>query len=64
MKDKCLNCGKEYEPQLWEATCNCKKPNVTHQLKCHGCESIIGVILDDDYCGFEKLYCPKCMNKN
>jgi len=33
MKDICLNCGKEHNSKLWGAECDCKKPNVVHQMK-------------------------------
>lgn len=63
MKDVCLNCGKEHEEKLWGAKCNCEKPNVVHQQKCDGCGRIIGIIMDDDYVGTSKLYCPDCVEK-
>lgn len=64
MKDICLNCGKEHDPELWGAECDCESPNVVHQEMCNGCGKIIGIIITDDYCGAEKLYCPDCVNKN
>lgn len=64
MKDLCLNCGKEHNSKTWGAKCDCSKPNVVHQKKCHGCKNILGVILDDDYVGIEKLYCHSCLTKN
>jgi len=66
MKDLCLNCGKEREPELWGAKCNCDDyPKVVHQMKCmgDGCNNIIGYMGEDDYCGIEELYCHECLNK-
>lgn len=62
-KDICLNCGKEHDSKLFGAKCDCDKPNVVHQIKCDGCDNIIGVIGEDDYCGDDKLYCHECLNK-
>lgn len=64
MGDICLNCGKEHGNELWGALCNCNKPNVVHQKQCDGCKKIIGYIIDDDYCGPEKLYCPQCVDSS
>ena len=64
MKDLCLNCGAEYEAELWGAECTCKSPNVVHQIECMGCSRMIGYIIDDDYCDHEKLYCPDCVDKS
>ena len=61
LKDFCLNCGKEHECCLWGAECDCDEPNVVHQLTCDTCNRILGLIIDDDYCGPEKIYCPDCM---
>ena len=63
MKDICLNCGLELKSEVWGAKCNCDAPNVVHQEKCDGCGRIIGVIIDDDYCGLTTLYCPDCIDK-
>lgn len=63
MLDICLNCGKEYEPVVWCEKCDCNNPNVVHRQKCDGCDSIIGFVIDDDYCGIDKLYCSTCINK-
>lgn len=63
LKDICLNCGKEHDPVLWGAKCDCEKPNVVHQQKCNSidCDNVIGYIVDDDYVGLGKLYCSKCL---
>lgn len=63
MNDICLNCGKEHEKELFGANCHCEKPNVVHQLECHGCKNILGFVCDDDYNSAEKLYCHECLNK-
>ena len=63
MKDICLNCGTELERKGWGAACNCGAPVVVHQKKCREGGRVIGVIIDDDYCVAEILYCPDCMNK-
>jgi hypothetical protein len=55
MKDICLNCGKKHKKELWGAKCNCDNPNVVHQIKCHGCDNVLGFVCDDDYCGAEKI---------
>jgi hypothetical protein len=62
MKDLCVNCGKEYDSELWGAECDCGKSNTVHQQKCNGCGRVCGQITDDDYCGPEKLYCPDCLD--
>lgn len=61
--DKCLNCGKLYEPELWGAKCDCNAPNVVHQGACDHCGRVVGFIIDDDYCGPAKLYCTACVTK-
>ena len=53
------NLNKNYG----ELYVNVKNPNVVHQVTCDGYGKIIGVIVDDDYHGLDKLYCPICMNK-
>ena len=63
MKDICLNCGAEIESALWGGKCGCNNSNVVHQYKCYGCNKLIGMVIDDDYCGPEKLYCPDCVDK-
>jgi len=63
MKDICLNCGKEHKSGLWGSKCDCDNPNVVHQIKCGGCDNIIGFVCDDDYCGVDKIYCHECLNK-
>jgi len=63
MKDICLGCGNEYKKVIWGADCMCGKSNVVHQQACNGCGKIIGFMIDDDYCGLKKLYCPECMDK-
>jgi len=62
LNDICLNCGKEHNPKLWGAKCDCAKPNVVHQQKCNGCENIVGYLGEDDYCG-STIYCHECLNK-
>jgi hypothetical protein len=61
--DVCMTCGQEHKSKIFGAECNCSKPNVVHQMKCDGCENIIGGVVDDDYVGMEKLYCHECLNK-
>ena len=63
MKDICLNCGAEIESALWGGKCGCNNSNVVHQYKCNGSNKLIGMVIDDDYCGPEKLYCPDCMDQ-
>ena len=63
MKDLCLNCGTEHKNALWGAKCDCGAPNTVHQYKCDGCGQIVGIIIDDDFCGLEKVYCSNCINK-
>ena len=63
-KDLCLNCGREFvgkECKLWGAICDCSSPDVVHLWKCKGCSNVLGFIIDDDYCGPEKLYCHDCV---
>lgn len=61
MSDICLGCGKKHLSKTWGAECGCEAPNVVHERKCTGCSSVLGFIIDDDYCGPEKLYCSTCM---
>ena len=63
MNDLCISCGKEHPPKTWGADCGCGNSNTVHQVKCNGCNRVIGVIIDDDFCGVDKLYCPNCMEK-
>lgn len=61
--DICLTCGEEMESKLWGAKCKKGHTKSVHQLKCDDCSNLIGVIVDDDYCGPEKLICPACLDK-
>jgi hypothetical protein len=63
LKDICLNCGRMHERALWGAACSCQEANVVHQEKCNGCDSVVGQITDDDFCGPEKIYCADCIDK-
>jgi hypothetical protein len=60
-KDLCLTCGKLHETALWGAKCNCEAPNVVHLQECSLCARPVGYIIDDDYCGPEKLVCSNCV---
>ena len=62
LKDRCLNCGKEYSDELWGAHCDCNSPYVVHKILCSRCGiSLLGYIGDDDYCGLDKIVCSICM---
>lgn len=61
MKDKCLDCGKSLPPELWGAKCPCGGLAV-HVSECsNGCGNYIGYLIDDDYCGPEKIICAHCL---
>lgn len=60
-KDLCLNCGNIYDSKLDGAKCDCDNPNVVHLVSCTGCGKELGLIIDDDYCGVEKIYCNDCI---
>ncbi len=62
MRDVCITCGREHEPEVWGSDCTCKEPNVVHRQQCNGCQKIIGYVIDDDYCSPEKLYCSTCVD--
>jgi len=60
--DLCLNCGKEVPSRLWGGRCE-EGHICVHQDKCTKCGRLCGYVIDDDYCGPEKLICPDCMDK-
>lgn len=62
-KDICISCGSEHDEERWGAKCNCGQSNTVHQIKCSGCDAVMGQITSDDYCSPEKIYCPWCINK-
>ena len=61
--DLCMNCGKKLESELWGAECNCNEPDVVHLRSCDRCRNLVGIIVDDDYCVAEKIYCSECVKK-
>ena len=61
--DLCLSCGKEHERKLWGSNCDCGSPDVVHIGKCGYCGNPIGYLIDDDYCGPEKLVCSDCISR-
>jgi len=61
MSDLCMNCGAEHASCTWGARCSCDAPNVVHQVPCDGCGAVLGVIIDDDCCSPDKMYCAECM---
>jgi hypothetical protein len=60
MKDFCLVCCKEVEPDLWGGTCDSEECVVVHQERCN-CGRIIGLIIDDDHHDASILVCSHCM---
>jgi hypothetical protein len=60
-KDLCITCGREVADEVYGGRCESGHITV-HQEKCHGCDCIIGLIIDDDHCGTSLLFCPACMD--
>jgi len=63
MNDICINCGKEHKSKLWGAICDCGKHKTVHQMKCNGCDNIIGYLIEDDFVGPSLVYCHECLKK-
>lgn len=58
----CMNCGKEGISEFWEL-CDCASSNYVHRAVCHDCDKIIGYLINDDLCSFDRLYCHDCVIK-
>lgn len=60
--DLCITCGKQIPYKFGGAKCE-DGHITTHQYPCMGCGVVLGLVVDDDYCGPELIYCNNCMNK-
>ena len=61
LNDICLTCGKEVQTQQWGGICE-EGHVVVHQVHCFGCDRPIGLMVDNDHCGLDHLYCPDCVD--
>lgn len=59
--DLCMNCGAVLPSKLWGAECICQNSDTVHLVNCSYCGKSLGIIVDDDYCGPDKIACTSCI---
>lgn len=60
----CVECKQTRPDTVWPVCPNNEMHCVVHVGTCTICKvSKIGYVIDDDYCGPEKLVCPSCLGR-